>query len=107
MEKILRILLLLVEVYRWMRGQYIRHILEQKKKANGTRKPAVMQPKREQDCRFCMEEKGNQTKAKQVMPVAWSDSEKDNKRTKLTVQRGNRSDTRNRHPQHLHLHRTQ
>jgi hypothetical protein len=76
MEKILGILgilILLFEVYRRLRRKWVQHILEQKKKAKGTRKPAVMRPKSEQDCRFWMEEKGNQTKTRRVMPVAWSE----------------------------------
>jgi hypothetical protein len=33
----------------------------------------VMRPKSEQDCRLWVEEKGDPTKARRAMPVAWSE----------------------------------
>lgn len=68
---ILGILVLLFEIYRWLRGNWIRGFLEKKKKGKGPRKPAVMQPKSERDCPFCVEEKGKQASSRREMPVAW------------------------------------
>jgi IS1 family transposase/transposase-like protein len=68
---ILGILILLFELYRYLRKYWLRRLLERKKKEKRTRKPAVLRPKSERDCRFCCEDKGKPPKAKREMPVAW------------------------------------
>jgi len=68
---ILGILLLLVEIYRLVRRNWLRRLLEKKKKEKRPRKPPVLRPKSERDCRFCREEKGKRTDAKQEMPISW------------------------------------
>ena len=67
----LAILVLLVELYRHLREYWLRRLLEQKKKGKRPRKPAVLRPKSERDCRLCCEEKGKRTEGKREMPVAW------------------------------------
>jgi hypothetical protein len=62
----------LIELYRWLRKSWIYHILEQKKKTRQPRKPVVMRPKSEQDCPFCVKEKGRHKLTKPEMPMAWS-----------------------------------
>jgi hypothetical protein len=44
---IIRILVICIEMYRWVRGRWIRHALEGKKKVKIPRKPAVLRPKSE------------------------------------------------------------
>ena len=68
---IVGILLLLFEVYRLLRRHWLGRLLEKKKKEKRTRKPAVLRPKSERDCRLCCEEKGKRTEGKREMPVAW------------------------------------
>ena len=68
---ILGILLLLFEVYRFLRRYWLGRLLEKKKKEKRTRKPAVLRPKSERDCRFCCEDKGKRTEAKREMPLSW------------------------------------
>jgi hypothetical protein len=68
---ILGILILLIELYRYLRMYWLRRLVEQKKKEKRNRKPAVLRPKSERDCRFCCEDKGKRTEAKHEMPVSW------------------------------------
>ncbi|RPH73242.1 hypothetical protein EHM76_05570 [bacterium] len=68
---ILGILLLLFEVYRFLRRYWLGRLLEKKKKEKQTRKPAVLRPKSERDCRFCCEEKGKWTEVRREMPISW------------------------------------
>lgn len=68
---ILGILILLVEIYRYVRRYWLRRLLEQKKKEKRTRKPPVLRPKSERDCRFCREEKGKRTAPQPETPLAW------------------------------------
>jgi hypothetical protein len=67
----LGILLLLFEVYRFLRRYWLGRLPEKKKNEKRTRKPAVLRPKSERDCQFCCEVKGKWTEAKQEMPVSW------------------------------------
>ena len=67
----LAILVLLLELYRRLHGYWLRYLLVQKKKAIWPRKPAVLRPKSEKDCRFCREEKDKRTVAKRVLPESW------------------------------------
>jgi hypothetical protein len=69
---ILALLILCFELYRLLRGNWIRHFLKKKKGAAQRRKPHVMKPKSERDCPFCMGEKGRQESSKPEMPPAWS-----------------------------------
>ena len=61
---ILGILILCFELYRLLRGNWIRRFLKKKKGAAQPRKPLVMKPKSERDCPFCVKEKGRQGIAK-------------------------------------------
>ena len=69
---ILGILTLYFELYRLLRGNWIRRFLKKKKGAAQPRKPRLMKPKSEQDCPFCMKGKGRQELPKPEMPTAWS-----------------------------------
>jgi transposase-like protein len=69
---IIGLLVLLFELYRWLWKSWIYRILEQKKKAKKSRKPAVMQPKSERDCSFCMKEKGMRKSCVPEMAMPWS-----------------------------------
>ncbi len=69
--EILGILILLIELYRYLRQYWLRQLLETKKKEKRSRKPAVLRPKNERDCRFCCEDKGKRIEAKRKMPVSW------------------------------------
>src|SRR5574341_742298 len=68
---ILAILILLFDLYRLLRGYWLRRMLEKKKKGKRPRKPPVLRPKSERDCPFCREDKGKGASSKQEMPVAW------------------------------------
>ena len=69
---LLAILILLVEIYRKLRQTWLRHLLSSKKKAKRPRKPAVLRPKSERDCRFCQEDKRKRKSAEREKPVAWA-----------------------------------
>ena len=69
---ILAVLILCFELYRHLRGYWIRRILRKKREAKQLRKPRVMKPKSERDCPFCVKEKGKQGSPKPEAPVAWS-----------------------------------
>jgi hypothetical protein len=60
---IIGILVISIEIYLWLRRGWIRYVLEWKKKAKIPRKPAVMRPKSEMDCQYCVEEKGKKAKS--------------------------------------------
>ncbi len=66
------ILIVLFELYRFLRALWLRRMLEQKKKAKRPRKPMVLKPKTERDCRFCQEEKGNRRIVEPEPPEPWS-----------------------------------
>ena len=68
---ILGILILLVEIYRYVRRCWLRQLLKKKKKEKRPRKPPVLRPKSERDCRFCREEKGKRRSAKREIPISW------------------------------------
>jgi hypothetical protein len=68
---ILGVLILLVELYRYLRKYWLRRLLEKKKKEKRARKPAVLRPESERDCRFCSEDKGKRIAAKHKMPESW------------------------------------
>jgi len=68
---ILGILILLVEVYRFLRRYWLRRFLEKKEKEKRPRKPAVLRPKSERDCQLCCEAKGKQGIPKREMPESW------------------------------------
>lgn len=67
----LGILILLFEIYRLLGRCWLRHLLEEKKKAKQSRKPGVLRPKSERDCRFCRAEKGKRRSAQRAMPTSW------------------------------------
>ena len=69
---ILGILILCFELYRLLRGNWIRRFLKKKKGAAQPRKPLVMRPKSDRDCPFFVKEKGRQGSPKPEMPTAWS-----------------------------------
>jgi len=70
---IIGILVLIYEIYRWLRKKWIQRILAEKKKGGKPRKPPVMRPKSEQDCPHCLAEKGKEAKGSRGIPGAWSD----------------------------------
>jgi len=60
MEKlvgIFGILVVIYEIYRWLRKEWIERILAEKKKGKKPRKAQVMHPKTELDCPHCVGEK--------------------------------------------------
>jgi DNA invertase Pin-like site-specific DNA recombinase len=69
---LLAILIILIEIYRKLRQTWLRHQLSGKKKAKRPRKPAVLRPKSESDCRFCQEDKQKRKTAEREKPVAWA-----------------------------------
>jgi hypothetical protein len=68
---ILGILVILIEIYRYLRNYWLRRLLVKRKKEKRILKPAVLRPKSEKDCRFCREEKDKQTVAKCEPPESW------------------------------------
>jgi hypothetical protein len=68
---LLTILILLVEIYRKLRQIWLRHLLSQKKKAKGSRKPPVLRPKSERDCRLCQEDKRKQKTPEGEVAIPW------------------------------------
>ena len=68
---ILGILILCFELYRLLRGNWIRRFLKKKKGAAQPRKPLVMKPKSERDCPFCVKEKGDSKSPQPEMPEPW------------------------------------
>lgn len=66
-----RILIILCEIYRYLRKNWLRRLLEKRKKEKRTRKPAVLRPKREKDCRFCRENQGKRAAGKREIPESW------------------------------------
>lgn len=62
---IIGVLVLMLEIYRWLRWKWIQHMLEGKKKAKMPRKPVVMRPKSELDCQQCVKEKGKKANPEQ------------------------------------------
>ena len=68
---ILGILILCFELYRILRGNWIRRFLRKRKGASLPRKPRVMKPKSERDCPFCVKEEGQHKSAQAGMPEAW------------------------------------
>jgi hypothetical protein len=76
MEKlvgILGILVLIFEIYRWLRKKWIQRMLVEKKKGKRPRKPRVMRPKTGLDCPHCVAEKCKAAKPAREMPLSWSE----------------------------------
>jgi len=69
---ILVILVLSFELYRLLRGNWIRRFLKKKKTATQSRKPRVMKPKSERDCPFCMKDHGKSSSSQSKTPTPWS-----------------------------------
>lgn len=65
------ILIVLFELYRYLRAFWLQKWLEQKKKAKRPHKPMVLKPKSERDCHFCQEQKGQQRNDKCELPEPW------------------------------------
>jgi hypothetical protein len=65
------ILIILVEIYQKLRQTWLRHLLSQKKKAKRLRKPAVLRPKSERDCRFWQADQGKSKAAEREAPISW------------------------------------
>ncbi len=65
---ILAILIVCFELYRLLRGNWIRRFLKKKKGDLQPRKPRVMKPKSERDCPFCVKEKGEHKSPQPRMP---------------------------------------
>ena len=68
---ILAILVLLLELYRYLRKYWLHRLLEKKKAAKGPRKPPVLRPESEKDCPVCQQEKGKCFHPQRELPVAW------------------------------------
>lgn len=66
------ILIILVEIYRKLRQIWLCHLFSWKNKAKRPRKPAVLRPKSERDCRFCQENRRRRKTAERENPVAWA-----------------------------------
>ncbi|RPI70414.1 MAG: hypothetical protein EHM38_05870 [Geobacteraceae bacterium] len=64
-------IIILIEIYRKLRQIWVRHQLMKKKKNKQPRKPAVLRPKSERDCRFCQEDKEKRKEAKRETPISW------------------------------------
>ena len=69
---LLAILIFLVEIYRKLRQIWLRDQLSCRKMAKRPRKPAVLRPKSERDCRFCQEDKRKRKSAEREKAVAWA-----------------------------------
>jgi hypothetical protein len=73
--RILGILISLFDIYHFLRRYLLCRLLEKKEKEKralkAQRKPAVLRPKSERDCRYCCEEKGKWIAAKRELPVTW------------------------------------
>jgi hypothetical protein len=68
---LLAILILLVEIYRRLRQTWLRYQLSEKKKAKQPRKPPVLRPKSERDCRYYQEGKRKKRAMEREAPIAW------------------------------------
>lgn len=68
---ILGIVIILIELYRYLRKYWLRRLLETKKNEKRSRKPTFLRPKTEKDCRFCRADKSKRTEARHEMPVSW------------------------------------
>lgn len=68
---VLAIIIVLTELYRYLRTFWLRKWLERKKKAKRLRKPMVLKPKTERDCRFCQEKQGKRRTIKREPPEPW------------------------------------
>ena len=67
----LAVLVLCLELYRFLRGYWIQRVLKKKREARQLRKPRVMKPKSERDCPFCVKEKDGRGSFKPETPQAW------------------------------------
>lgn len=65
------ILISLFRHYQYLRGLWLRRMLEQKKKAMRLRRPMMLKPKSEHKCRFCKEEKGKHSTVEREEPEPW------------------------------------
>lgn len=68
---ILGILLLLIELYRYLRKYWLKQLLNQKKSDKRLPKPAVLRPKSERDCRFCRKKKSKSSGPQGATPDSW------------------------------------
>lgn len=68
---LIAILIILVEIYRKLRQIWLRHLLLQKKKTKRPRKPPILHPKSERDCRFCQEDKWKKQAPDPEAPIPW------------------------------------
>jgi len=68
---ILAILIFCFEIYRLLRGNWLRRFLRKRKGASLPRKPRVMKPKSERDCPVCVKEKGACKSPQLGMPEPW------------------------------------
>jgi len=68
---LLAILVLFVEIYRILRQIWLHHLLSQKKKARRPRKPPVLRPKSERECRICKEDKQKRKTSEREAPLPW------------------------------------
>lgn len=69
---LLAILIVLLELYRFLRAIWLRQLLGKKKKVKRPRKPMVLKPKSERACRFCQEDKGKRRSISRELPEPWS-----------------------------------
>ena len=68
---ILAILIFRFELYRLLRGNWLRRFLRKRKGASHPSIPRVMKPKSERDCPFCVKEKGDRKSPQPRMPEPW------------------------------------
>jgi hypothetical protein len=68
---LLAIQVILFEINQQLRKYGLRHLLSREKKGKQPRKPAVLRPKSERDCRFCQEDKKKRGMAAREMPGSW------------------------------------
>lgn len=69
---ILGILVLCIELYRFIRQYWLRQLLKKKREGKQIRKPQVMKSKSERDCPFCDKGKGKRSSSVPEIPLAWS-----------------------------------
>lgn len=66
---VLAFIIVLFELYRYLRGLWLSRLMERKKKAKRPRKQMVLKPKSERDSRFGQEEKGRRRIVKRESPA--------------------------------------
>ncbi len=60
-----------MEIYRKLRQVWQQHLKIGKEEKQTTAKTAVLRPKSERDCRFCLEDKGRRNETKRETPISW------------------------------------